>query len=218
MLLDHVDYYCERTAPGLWNEPLNAFTNLAFIVSAYFLWRRARATGAVKAGPCTTVPIALLFLTGLGSLALHVTATRLGALFDTIALSACLLATVLAGAIRWLSWRWWAALAWPAGMALLAVAAGRWIDLPGASYLGALATGAALAVLLVLRGHHAWQWLAGALLIFLPSYALRTVDLPLCETLPHGTHFAWHVLNAVVLYLAIRPLTDPPAEDATEAA
>jgi hypothetical protein len=28
---DTLDLYCERTAPGLWNEPLNALTNLAFI-------------------------------------------------------------------------------------------------------------------------------------------------------------------------------------------
>lgn len=26
----YVDLYCERTAPGVWNEPLNALSNLAF--------------------------------------------------------------------------------------------------------------------------------------------------------------------------------------------
>ena len=30
----YVDGYCERVAPGLWGEPLNAVTNLAFVLAA----------------------------------------------------------------------------------------------------------------------------------------------------------------------------------------
>ncbi len=36
--------------------------------------------------------------------------------------------------------------------------------------------------------------------IFLVSLAFRTVDVASCGSLPLGTHFLWHVLNAVVLY------------------
>ena len=38
---ESIDMYCERTDPGLWSEPLNAVTNLAFLVAAALLWRRA---------------------------------------------------------------------------------------------------------------------------------------------------------------------------------
>ena len=34
-----IDLYCERTAPGLWEEPINALTNLSFFVAAWFAWR-----------------------------------------------------------------------------------------------------------------------------------------------------------------------------------
>jgi hypothetical protein len=33
-IFDPIDAYCERLGPGLWAEPLNAVTNLAFIVAA----------------------------------------------------------------------------------------------------------------------------------------------------------------------------------------
>ena len=38
-----LDKYCERTAAELFNEPLNAITNLAFLLAAYLAWRRFRA-------------------------------------------------------------------------------------------------------------------------------------------------------------------------------
>lgn len=37
--------------------------------------------------------------------------------------------------------------------------------------------------------------------MFAVPLALRTADLPLCAAAPVGTHFLWHVLNAVVLFL-----------------
>ena len=38
----------------------------------------------------------------------------------------------------------------------------------------------------------------GALLLTISMFA-RSVDLPLCETIPTGTHFLWHVINAIML-------------------
>ena len=39
-----VDLYCERLDPSFWAEPLNAFTNLSFLIAAaiaFVQWRRA---------------------------------------------------------------------------------------------------------------------------------------------------------------------------------
>jgi hypothetical protein len=38
-IFDPIDAYCERLGPGLWAEPLNAVTNLAFIVAAVICLR-----------------------------------------------------------------------------------------------------------------------------------------------------------------------------------
>ena len=37
-----LDHYCERTAPGFWNEPANALSNIGFIVAAAFVLARER--------------------------------------------------------------------------------------------------------------------------------------------------------------------------------
>ncbi|MBM9595314.1 hypothetical protein [Roseitranquillus sediminis] len=39
---------------------------------------------------------------------------------------------------------------------------------------------------------------AGAILLAL-SLLLRSADLRLCQQLPLGTHFAWHLINALML-------------------
>jgi len=41
-------------------------------------------------------------------------------------------------------------------------------------------------------------FVAGAALLIL-SLTARTLDLPLCASLPLGTHFLWHVFNGVML-------------------
>jgi len=58
---------------------------------------------------------------------------------------------------------------------------------------------AALAWLAHLR-HPATKRFAAIIGIFTVSLTFRTVDLELCEAIPFGTHFLWHLLNAVVLY------------------
>jgi hypothetical protein len=53
--------------------------------------------------------------------------------------------------------------------------------------------------------------LMGAM-IFMVSLALRIVDLDICDAFPLGTHFLWHVLNAVLLYLLLRGALARPAQ------
>ena len=38
---------------------------------------------------------------------------------------------------------------------------------------------------------------------FLVGFTLRSLDAPLCTTLPVGLHYFWHLSNAVVLYLLV---------------
>lgn len=34
------------------------------------------------------------------------------------------------------------------------------------------------------------------------SLFFRTIDMAVCESIPIGTHFLWHLLNGVLVYLA----------------
>ena len=63
---------------------------------------------------------------------------------------------------------------------------------------------AVFAVAAVAKEEGVRRGLAPAALLFAISLGLRTADLALCPAFPLGTHFAWHILNAVVLYVLLR--------------
>jgi hypothetical protein len=42
--------------------------------------------------------------------------------------------------------------------------------------------------------------------IFVISLVLRSIDKAVCPYIPTGTHFGWHILNGIVLYLSMRAL------------
>jgi hypothetical protein len=55
-----------------------------------------------------------------------------------------------------------------------------------------------------------WRRLRGAaallvaIVVFMLSFTARTLDAKLCTAFPIGTHFMWHLLNAVLLYILVR--------------
>ena len=72
-----IDAYCERTDPSYWSEPVNAVTNLAFIIAALIMWRRCAGLEWGKR------LAAVLFAIGVGSYLFHTHATPWAAALDT---------------------------------------------------------------------------------------------------------------------------------------
>jgi hypothetical protein len=70
-------------------------------------------------------------------------------------------------------------------------------------YLPALAALGVFAAVTQWRRHPIRRWALAAALTFVLSLLFRTFDLHLCEMLPMGTHFMWHLLNAVMLWLLL---------------
>jgi len=69
--------------------------------------------------------------------------------------------------------------------------------------------GALLFILAIAADHHATRKREPAILylaaaIFLISLTFRSIDQWVCGWFPLGTHFIWHLLNGVVLYLTTR--------------
>lgn len=215
-MFDYIDGYCERVMPGFWDEPLNAVTNLSFIIAAMILWRLASRTGMAWR-PSFLIPTALLALTGVGSFLFHTLANGWSGIADTLALGLCLLSIAFFTGKRFLNEHWAIALMWPIWMIVAAVAFGYLVDVPGSFYLGPMSVGVALVIFLrrklwYLRhsqSHPSWKWICAAVCVFVPSFVFRTIDEPVCDSFHYGTHFLWHILNGVVLGLAIRPLAWP---------
>jgi hypothetical protein len=192
-----VDAYCERTGQGYWDEPVNALTNLAFLLAAAVMWRRCAglAKGRLLA--------AVLFAIGLGSWLFHTHATAWAGLADTLPILGFILLYFYAANRDFLGWPRWAA----AGLALAFVPAAA-VLAPLFGRLPFFATSAAYwpVALLILgfaallpgpRETRRGLALGGALLCL--SLTARSLDQALCPAWPLGTHFLWHILNALML-------------------
>lgn len=184
----YVDGYCERLAPGLWGEPLNSLSNLAFLVAAIAVWRQPK-------GRPFAVLIGLVFL---GSTAFHLLATRWSGAADTgfilvfVLYYAAVFPHLFFGVSRRISW-----LGIPVFLAFTAIVA----SLGGGLYLSALIGLAVFAI--ILKGEHRRRF-AVAAAVFGVSLSFRTADHTVCGNFPAGTHFVWHLLNGLVLYLVSR--------------
>lgn len=204
--MESIDIYCERVDPGLWAEPVNALTNGAFFIAAYFAFRLAKKQDQHSRAPW--ILLTLITLIGLASLSFHTMATRLTGLLDTISIAVFLSGYLWVYCLRVMK-------------ATLPIAA-----LHVAIFLTALVGG--LQIPSMLNGsmmyapalvyviglgiyHYRNQKIArnGLLLtggIFIVSLTFRTIDNAICGSFPLGTHFLWHCLNAVAIYLAMRTL------------
>lgn len=194
----HTDGYCERLEPGLWAEPINAVTNLAFVVGAAWLWPRVRGDRGAQALAVS------LFSIGVASGLFHTFAQAWAGLADVLSILIYILIYLYLATHRMLERsKLWAlasvVLFFPyaaaTGAAISAVAG----PLNGSvSYLPVLLLIAIYAVLT--RAKPAISkglWIGVGLLAL--SLLARTVDEALCAHLPLGTHFLWHILNGIML-------------------
>src|SRR5215470_10212883 len=95
-----ISLYCERTSPAFWAEPLNAASNVAFLIAAALalvLWRSQE-----RKDPGTAALIALTAIIGLGSFAFHTLATKGAVLLDVIPIALFVYGYLLFALLRFL--------------------------------------------------------------------------------------------------------------------
>lgn len=191
-----LDGYCERLGPGYWAEPVNALTNLAFLVAAAVMWPRVRGIGRALA--------AVLGLIGVGSWLFHTHANRLTGLMDVLPILGFILLYLFAASRDMLGMRGWqAGLATAAFLPWAALTVPLFQRVPG---LGSSAAYAPVPVLILLyaallarRAPATARGLAVGAGLLVLSLTFRTLDGPVCAVIPLGTHFLWHLLNAALL-------------------
>jgi Ceramidase len=211
--LQAIDLYCERTGPAFWAEPANAMSNAAFLVAAAYALRQWSRAGS-RDWPALAL-IIIVAIIGIGSFLFHTFANRWSLLADVIPIQLFMLgmfgimlhrlllwplAGVVAGTIAFLA------------CGFLAPRLALFLGF-GASAGAAFGYGTGLVAMLVLGGwavvampqpkrETGWTLLTAAA-VFAVSLTLRQLDQRLCDALPLGTHFLWHILNAQTLGLLL---------------
>lgn len=195
-----LDIYCERLGPGYWAEPVNAVSNAAFVIAAVWMWRRVRGRDL----PLAEALCAVLALIGIGSYLWHTHAQVWAVMIDSGAIAVFATLFVYAANRHFLDLPLWRGLAATAlffpyvaltvplfdRLPFFEISSGYW-PLPLLMLIYGLA--------LRRRAPETGRGLFIAAGLVSLSLTLRSLDEPLCTALPLGTHFLWHVINAVLL-------------------
>ena len=201
-----VNSYCERTDASYWSEPLNAVSNAAFLIAAALCWRMtARDRGA-------RLLVVILAAIGVGSYLFHTHARVWAMMADVLPIQAFILVYIYLATVRFFGAPAWvglaAAVAFVPLSGLVAAAIGRLVGPLNGSvgYMPVVLLIAAYALALGRRAPGTARGMAIGAGILAVSLGFRTVDEAVCDAVPIGTHFLWHMLNAVLLGWMIRVL------------
>lgn len=202
MWTEQIIAYCERSDFAFWAEPVNAVTNGAFLIAAAVVWPLTRGLSIARAMAL------VLAMIGLGSFLWHTHATRWAGLADVLPILIFILLYLFAATRDFLGAR-----AWQAGVvtALFLPYAAAFARVLGQILPGLGANAAYFSVAALIAAYGLWLrdgptgrgLLVGAG-ILCASLGFRMADGIVCEAFPMGTHFMWHILNAVMLGHMIR--------------
>lgn len=204
---DFIDIYCERTQAGLWDEPLNALSNAAFIIAAFFALKTAGKRNVLN--PQTGTLISLLAIIGVGSFLFHTFANTWSKFADVIPILLFQLGFIAIYARNIIGF---GALKIGGLLALFFASSIMSGMFPYSWLNGSIGYAPALFFLIGFGIYHKRThktepniYLITAA-IFALSLTFRSIDMAVCEALPIGVHYMWHILNGVTLYLTLRGL------------
>lgn len=202
-----IDNYCERLGPGLFGEPVNSLSNIAFWLAAWLAWRYIRQHG--RAALSTNTLLLLLLAIGFGSSAYHSWPSEWTLWLDVIPILLFQLAFLGVYQHSQISpSRLLLFASYGLFVLLTALMAQSPVSLNGSiAYATPLLMLIMLASLGALRGVIEFWRMTTAIGLFMVSLLFRSLDQSLCASFGIGTHFIWHLLNSVVLYLLLTHLS-----------
>ena len=193
-----VDGYCERIDGSLWSEPLNAITNIFFLVAAIWVLRREGLNSTAR------ILAIILGMIGFASFLFHSFAQTWAGALDVLLILLFTLFYLFAASKDFLGVPRSIALLLTLGYFPFSIVVD-WLTLP-LTFLGSTRVYMPILILIILfslliytRLPKVSRGLAIGAFILMTSMIARILDVPLCQTIPIGTHFLWHVMNAVML-------------------
>lgn len=201
-----VDIYCERLSPDFWAEPLNAISNIFFIIAAFMafrLWQRS----AARSWDLLTMS-GLMAVVGIGSFLFHTVATRWASLADVIPIAIFIhfgLGVFLFRVMKLdLMWAMLGAFLYLVfGMGLQKVVPPEFFNRSG-QYASAVLLLLLISIAAYIKHVPSAKYFLGAFILFIVSLYFRSMDNAWCAMIPYGVHYMWHFLNSVVMYFVFK--------------
>jgi hypothetical protein len=199
--LNNVFFYCERTSYDILSEPLNFFTNLCFIIfSGLLLFDKSILDKKYAL---------LIFLIGVGSLLFHSIPIRLTGFLDVFFIISFIYYYIFTLYIKLNIKKYLSAIVsifFIIICLVFGIISKNTLLGSSAFYLPIIFHILFLYIYFLKKKkiYVNYNVLLFILVLFSLSLLLRSVDIYLCNTFFIGTHFIWHILNALVLYLLVK--------------
>ncbi|MDF1880174.1 ceramidase domain-containing protein [Sulfurimonas sp. MAG313] len=199
-------YYCERMDASFFAEPMNAFTNVFFIIAAYMSYKYLhKNTPNTKAKTSIYILNFILIAIGLGSFLWHTIALPWSMLADVIPITLFMYVYLFSFVYYVLQKKLY--------VAVLALFVFSFVNYGVESYVdkdlfnGSISYAPALISLFILalfsKNKKHLSLFLSAIFVFLLSLVFRSIDFFLCESFSFGSHFLWHICNASMLYMLL---------------
>ena len=203
-MFENIDIYCERLDASFWAEPVNALTNIAFLLAAWSVWQRARQLKVLSFE--VRLLIVLMASIGIGSGIFHTFATGWARFIDVLPILLFQMTYLFVYLHRLIKIQIGFITGILALYLIVVIIARQFPHILN----GSLIYAPVLLVLLLLGIHYLASQrkepylLLVAVGVFMLSITCRTFDMTICPYFPLGIHFMWHILNSLALYLLMR--------------
>jgi hypothetical protein len=201
-----IDIYCERVSSDLFAEPINFLSNIAFIIAFYILLRRLKdvSFGDKALKNYSTILTYIILCIGFGSFLFHAFGNLWSAFADTFPIMIFILFYLYIAVRFYLKQNNFVA----ATALIIFLSLNVFLGYAGieeiSSYLTALFAMLLISVISLLRDEiEISRGLFISSIIFIISLTLRQLDNIACSYISLGTHWIWHILNAILLYTLV---------------
>ncbi|MBX9726469.1 MAG: ceramidase domain-containing protein [Rickettsiales bacterium] len=209
--LTHWYGICERSSLSAFAEPLNVLSSFAFIIAAVAIYRQYKRHEDLRGKWIWDIRVLTLltFIIGINSIAFHAFPNPTTELADTLTIVMFIIIYFWCVLFRIGRTTWF-----QAGICFVAFVGFSHIlvsQFPRAlndsiGYLSTMIALIMIAVHLHLKARPSSSHFMLAALIGVVSLFCRAIDREVCPMFPIGSHFAWHTLNATLIYILLKQL------------
>ena len=198
-----LNIYCERSGAGFWHEPINALTNLIFILAGFILVLKTRPNRL-----CIFLSLQIIFI-GIASFLFHTFANILVGLIDAVSIMLFGVTYIFGSNLYFLKLSYVTSLIiavclLPFSFVVSQLATISFGTLNGSTWYFSFII-LFLTYSYVIRKEFAQMSaiLFSAALFLSVSIIFRSIDIISCNSIPVGTHFVWHIMNGILLWTLV---------------